>query len=169
VIQSEIVAKQDQEYPYKAPSKSGAKMHSGFNAAYTSVRSDIHSYLNGRLNDASSVIVTGHSLGGAIATLCAVDIQYNFGDRLNQIELYTFGALKTGNRGFRDSFNTRVPNSYRFVNGLDIVPALPRPWQRYTHTDQEYRLGSRLSWRFLSKRFTDHDIKNYIQALQALQ
>ena len=96
-------------------------------------------------------------------------IQYNFGDRLKQIELYTFGAPKTGNRGFRSSFNTRVPNSYRFVNGLDIVPALPRPWQRYTHIDQEYRLGSRLSWRFLSKRFTDHDIKNYIQALQALQ
>lgn len=169
VIQPEILAKQNQNYPYEAPSKSGAKMHSGFTAAYQSVRSDIHGYLSGRLSDDATVIVTGHSLGGAIATLCAVDIQYNFGDRLQPIELYTFGAPKIGNAGFRTSFNERVANSYRFVNGLDIVPALPRPWQGYNHIDREYRLGQRFSWRFFSKRFTDHNIDQYITALKALQ
>lgn len=164
-IQAQIVQDQEQVYPYEDESRSGAKMHQGFTSAYLSVREQIHSYL--RSHAASSLTVTGHSLGGALATLCAVDIQYNFSN-LVTIDVYTFGSPRVGNNGFRDSFNRRVPKSYRFVYGMDIVPAIPRPWQGYRHVDTEFRLGSRFSLNFLSQRFRDHQISNYITALEKL-
>jgi triacylglycerol lipase len=124
VLQEKVVGEREQVYPYEEESRSGAKMHRGFASAYMSVRKQIHNYLN---RAASNVTVTGHSLGGALATLCAVDIQYNFSNKV-AVDIYTFGAPRVGNNGFRESFNRRVPNSYRFVYGMDIVPALPRPW-----------------------------------------
>lgn len=164
VIQEQIVADREQIYPYAEGSQSKATMHRGFATAYLSVRDDIHKYLSNR--DIASVTVTGHSLGGALATLCAVDIQYNFSEKLNSIDVYTFGAPRVGNSGFQESFNRRVPNSYRFVYGMDIVPALPRVWQGYRHVDAEHRMGPRFSWNFLSQRFKDHEIDQYISALK---
>lgn len=165
VLQEKVVGDREQVYPYEEESSSGAKMHRGFASAYMSVREQIHNYLKN--NAASSLTVTGHSLGGALATLCAVDIQYNFSNQV-AVDIYTFGAPRVGNNGFRESFNRRVPHSYRFVYGMDIVPALPRPWQGYRHVDTEHRLGSRFSLNFFSQRFKDHKIENYINALKEL-
>lgn len=165
VIQSQIVQDREQIYPYAGESRSGAQMHRGFAAAYLSVREQIHNYLKNHA--AKSVMVTGHSLGGALATLCAVDVQYNFSNKFT-INVYTFGAPRVGNDGFRESFNRRVPNSYRFIYGMDTVPALPRPWQGYRHVDAEYRLGPRFNLKFFSQRFEDHKIANYITALKEL-
>ncbi len=169
VIQDEIVDEDKQElvYPYADESSSNAKMHKGFIRAYFSVRDRVHEYL--RNHQVEKVTVAGHSLGGALAILCAVDIQYNFGNRISQIEVYTYGAPKVGNDGFCDSFNRRVPNSYRFVNGMDIVPALPRWWQgSYRHVDKEVRIGRRFSFNFFSARFKDHAIADYLQELTKL-
>jgi predicted lipase len=162
VIKGEIVENREQIYPYQGESRSGAKMHQGFSGAYLSVREQIHNYL--RSHSVARVIVTGHSLGGALATLCAVDLQYNFSQVA--IEIYTFGAPRVGNDGFSDSFNRRVPNSYRIINGMDIVPALPRPWQGYRHVDQEHRVGRRFSLNFLSQRFKDHALDGYLSSLK---
>ncbi|CAA9587170.1 hypothetical protein AVDCRST_MAG81-4429 [uncultured Synechococcales cyanobacterium] len=164
VIQERVVQTREQIYPYTGESRSGAQMHQGFATAYLSVREKIHDYLKNHA--ASSVTITGHSLGGALATLCAVDVQYNFPNVA--ISIYTFGAPRVGNAGFRDSFNRRVPSTYRFVYGMDIVPALPRPWQGHQHVDTAYRLGPRFSLNFLSRRFQDHKIANYITALKEL-
>lgn len=167
VIEAAIVneGKLEQIYPYQGESRSNAKMHCGFTRAYFSVRNDIHTYIANR--DVTKITTTGHSLGGALASLCAVDLQYNFTDKVQAIEVYTYGSPRVGNEGFRASFNRRVPNSYRFVHGVDIVPALPRWWQgQYRHVDRAYRIGNRLRWNFLSARFKDHAISNYIEALK---
>lgn len=165
VVRKQIVQNREQVYPYAGESRSNAKMHQGFTAAYLSVRNQIHDYL--RTHPVSNVTLTGHSLGGALATLCAVDVQYNFLSQV-AIEVYTFGSPRVGNDGFRESFNRRVPDSYRFVYGMDMVAALPRPWQGYRHVDAEHRLGPRLSINFLSRRVKDHEIQNYIAALKEL-
>jgi triacylglycerol lipase len=166
VIENQIVQEQEQVYPYTGESSSGAQMHQGFATAYLSVREKIHQYLRNR--PAASVTVTGHSLGGALATLCAVDIQYNFSPQVQRIDLYSFGSPRVGNNGFRESFNRRVPSSYRLVYGMDMVPALPRPWQGYRHVDTEYRFGPRLSFNIVSQRLKDHAIANYVAALKDL-
>jgi predicted lipase len=163
VVRELIVEPQEKTYPYAGPSSSGALMHRGFVAAYFAVRDQIHDYI--RNNAVSSVVATGHSLGGALANLCAVDIQYNFSDKVT-VEAYTYGAPKVGNDGFRNSYNERVPNSYRIVHGMDIVPELPRWWQGYRSVDKELRIGQRFSLNFISQRVKDHAIDRYIAVLK---
>jgi triacylglycerol lipase len=165
VIRGLIVAQQQKTYPYATPSTTGVLMHSGFVSAYFSVRDKIHDYVKN--HQLSSVVATGHSLGGALAVLCALDVQYNFSDKV-AVEAYTYGAPKVGNDAFRDSFNKRVPNSYRVVHGMDIVPEVPRWWQGYRQVDAEYRIGQRFSINFISQRFKDHAIARYIEVLKQL-
>lgn len=165
VVNELIVESQEKVYPYAGSSSSGALMHRGFVSAYFAVRDQIHNYIKDHI--VSSVIATGHSLGGALATLCAVDMQYNFADKVT-IEAYTYGAPKVGNDGFRDSYNRRVPNSYRVIHGMDIVPELPRWWQGYRAVDRELRIGQRFSLNFISRRFKDHAIDRYIAELKQL-
>ncbi|MEZ4711887.1 MAG: lipase family protein [Caldilineaceae bacterium] len=147
-----------------APGAPRAKMHQGFVNAYMSVQDYIHRYL--RNNEVTNLTITGHSLGGALATLCAIDLQLTYAGQY-AMDIYTFGAPKVGNPEFRDLFTQHIPRSYRFHNALDIVPDLPRPWQGYRHVNTEYRLGSRLSWQFFSRRVSDHYMKSYIAALRA--
>lgn len=165
VVQGLIVKTQEKTYPYAGSSRSGALMHQGFVTAYFAVRDPIHDYI--KTNSITNVVVTGHSLGGALATLCAVDIQYNFSNTVT-IEAYTYGAPNVGNDGFRDSYNQRVPNSYRIVHGMDLVPELPRWWQGYRAVDKEIRIGQRFSLNFVSQRFKDHAIDRYIAVLSQL-
>lgn len=165
VVRELIVEPKEKTYPYGEPSSSGALMHRGFVNAYFAVRDQVHDYIES--SDVKSVVTTGHSLGGALATLCAVDVQYNFSDKVT-VEAYTYGAPKVGNDGFRDSYNRRVPNSYRIVHGMDIVPALPRWWQGYRAVDLEARIGQRFSLNFVTQRFKDHAIEQYIAVLGEL-
>lgn len=44
------------------------------------------------------VMHAGHSLGGALATLAAYDIQTAFG--FKDLQVYTYGAPRTGNHAF---------------------------------------------------------------------
>ena len=62
-----------------------------------------------------TVWLTGHSLGGALATMAAY--------RLPRIAgIYTFGAPRVGNAGFAQALNGPL---WRFCNELDIVPTIP--------------------------------------------
>ncbi|MFX0116099.1 MAG: lipase family protein [Candidatus Hodarchaeota archaeon] len=121
------------------------RVHSGFLKAYRSVRSTMHEkvleYVSGRPNDAK-VFVTGHSLGGALATLCALDLQEMFIKKnLDEIPItiYTFGSPRVGTKRFANYFNTKIPDSWRITNNEDIIPTVPprlgflRQWLSYCH------------------------------------
>ena len=90
-------------------------VHSGFNAAYLSVQDQIHSALAGC--EHLPLYVTGHSLGGALATLAT---WYLAGDKL--AACYTFGAPRVGDGQLLNRFRTPI---YRIVNGADPVPFVP--------------------------------------------
>lgn len=65
------------------------------------------------------VFVTGHSLGGALATLAALHI----GHLKNcQPIVYTFASPRVGNSGFARYFEKMVGNSFRIANTEDMVP-----------------------------------------------
>ena len=90
------------------------------------------------------IIVGGHSLGGALATLCAIDLQYNHPE-LN-IQCVTLGSPRVGNWWFYKSYNKRVPNTVRIVHGNDIVARLPPAWLFYKHVGKRLHQGNK--WKF---------------------
>jgi predicted lipase len=67
-----------QVYP-TATANSEVKFHRGFMSAYFAVRKSLLEAC-GQF-EGQHVIVTGHSLGGALATIAALDIQYNLGSK----------------------------------------------------------------------------------------
>lgn len=159
-----VLKEKELDYPEAyGKSNTGVKLHRGFIKAYLAIRSDIHTIVQG--SSATRWIITGHSLGGALAKLCAVDLQYNFSDQTST-EVYTFGAPRIGNQAFAASYNRRVPKTYRFVNGNDIVCALPRRWQRYRHVNQRIRFQVPLSWDYIVGSLQDHRIDRYITKLK---
>jgi len=124
-------------YPYNNKD-SKIKVHKGFINAYKSTREIIHQAIN-RINP-KSITVCGHSLGGALATLCAVDIQYNFPDKV--LFCYTSGQPKVGNKDFMESFNRRVPNMTRTYMRKDIVPMCPPNWLEKLSGGKYYHVGT---------------------------
>lgn len=139
--------------PYGNPD-SPVRIHAGFLAAYKSVREEILLAAASELE----IQVTGHSLGGALATICALDIKYNFYAKsvapLARVSCVTFGSPKVGNRAFVESFNKYHPISRRYTNKLDVVTALPLAFW-WSHVLRRFKLNN-----------YRHGIDNYIEALK---
>jgi pimeloyl-ACP methyl ester carboxylesterase len=102
-------------------------------------------------------VLCGHSLGGAVATIIAAELQ----DHLPNLELVTFGSPRPGGRRFRDRL--RVPHT-RYVHADDVVPRIPSPLMGFRHTTEPTWLG-RFDWRLLLNGVIDHDMDTYLHLL----
>jgi len=103
----------------------GGKVHRGFKEALEGVWPDLLPYIRELQNKGCKIWITGHSLGGALATLFAS--QYNSAQGV-----YTFGSPRVGNDVFKEHFEVKI---YRFVNNADIVPWVPPPG-KYVHVGE---------------------------------
>ena len=143
--------------PYKDTGTSDRiKVHTGFYRSYLRVREIIHEHIK----EDKEILVYGHSLGGALATLAALDIQYNFPDK--GVACVTSGSPRVGNRFFRNSYNRRVPNTLRFVFGADIVTKVPPRLFFYEHIGTLISINFRRGW-----SIRDHLMNRYIPAIIA--
>ena len=71
-----------------------------------------------------TIWITGHSLGGALAELCAA--QALFVSNIPVQGVYTFGQPRVGDKSFADAVNNKLGSGiFRFVNDRDIVPRVP--------------------------------------------
>lgn len=106
---------------YDLVNNSGAA-HRGFTSLYKSCRMNIRQLL-GEVPSNKPLFITGHSLGGALATLAALDLAVNsvFGSPI----VYTFASPRVGNQKFAEAYNKAVPLSFRIANSEDIVVHLP--------------------------------------------
>lgn len=73
----------------------------------------------------TSLTLCGHSLGGALVTLCALDVAAN--TPFKHPMVYSYASPRTGDSSFADTYNQVVPDTFRFANRLDIVPKVPLP------------------------------------------
>lgn len=89
-------------------------------------------------NPVTSLTICGYSLGGALATLLALDVAAN--TAFTDPTVYTYASPRTGDSLFAATYDQVVKNSYRVANRLDIVPALPPPL-RYEHVLTPYELN----------------------------
>lgn len=76
--------------------------------------------------------ICGHSLGGALATLLALDAAAHA--RFADLRLYTYASPRVGAPNFVSTFDQLVPNSIRIANRMDLVPKLPLP-PFYAHVE----------------------------------
>ncbi len=157
----------------------------------------VHSGFNGEVNDLwpkleiilrenqRPIWFTGHSLGGAMANVCAVRCH------LAPIPsdpkaIFTYGAPRVGDRIYASFLKIK---HYRWVNNNDIVPRVPPIWLGYHHMGQEIylnrhgRLSRVRSWLRVHDRFrglfaslrrgkidyfSDHTMVEYISHIRAL-
>lgn len=84
----------------------------------------------------STVTVTGHSLGAALATLLALDLAVHAQFALS---VYTLASPRVGDLSFHNLYNHVVESTYRVANRLDIVPKTPPPLF-YFHVGDETEL-----------------------------
>ena len=97
--------------------------------------------------------MTGHSLGGALATLCAMDVSVHTLPRVRayyrrkeavektsrgistslKMVMYTFGQPRVGDIVFRSVYDTLCPESFRVVVEGDVVTSVPKNSAGYRH------------------------------------
>ncbi|CAH1422934.1 unnamed protein product [Lactuca virosa] len=98
-------------------------------SAYLAVRSKLKSLLNEHKN--AKFMVTGHSLGGALAILFPIVLVFHEEDEVLQrmIGVHTFGQPRVGNRELGRYMESKLqqpnPRYFRVVYCNDIVPRLP--------------------------------------------
>jgi hypothetical protein len=97
-----------------APWSKGGNVHSGFATAFEGVRADVERWIDQHGGN-SRLIVTGHSLGAALATLAM--------SRWRARRLVTFGCPRVGDKAFVATLDLKA--CVRYVDCCDIVCTVP--------------------------------------------
>jgi len=115
---------------------SNALVHQGFYEVYRAHLQDITgavSKLQAQYPD-YGLWLTGHSLGGAVATIMASDFVFN--QKISALNLITFGSPRVGNPAFAKAFDAVISHQ-RFVHWKDSFPHLPAEVYGYEQTSTE--------------------------------
>lgn len=105
--------------------------HRGFHGGFKAAQAFVQRYLDAFYHPDHSIMVCGHSLGGAIALLLAEWLRRE--PKQPQVQLYTFGAPRAGDRTFVQGAQELI--HHRLVNHNDLIPGVPTPW-----LDAEWKL-----------------------------
>jgi hypothetical protein len=101
------------------------EVHQGFFEGFTGLRPSIQDWLDQHPGYAAlRYWISGHSLGGALATLCTAWLGTAMGVRAYRT--ITFGQPRVGSQQFATAFNAvHQDRFHRLVNGTDTVANLP--------------------------------------------
>ena len=119
-------------------------VHKGFSEALDIVWTDAKQLLDGYRQEhpESQIYFTGHSLGGALATLAIWRFQKDQTDR--NVSLYTIGCPRVGNQRFCDELILRATRGiFRYMDGNDLVTHVPPAELIYAHPGNGLPIGAR--------------------------
>ena len=129
------------QVPY--PEINGGYVHKGF---YNAWNVTLKPYLMPNIEDlmlkykGKSILVTGHSMGAAVAQIAALDI-YKYAESIHnngKVGLYTFGSPRWANSIMADYFKQSVAYHWRLVNRHDPIALHPYTFEglksSYAHT-----------------------------------
>jgi predicted lipase len=148
-------------------------IHSGFYDSWEEVQEYLSEILHVRRLQGKKTYITGHSLGGALAMLCAIDFVYR-----NCIQrVVTFGSPRVGNMTWKKAYNKVCGNfkTIRYVNDQDIVTKIPT--FLYWHVGSSVYFNDRGDivkerpdsfWRIISNKIEgafDHRLNDYYKSL----
>jgi len=89
------------------------------------------------------ILITGHSLGGALATLAAYDLTVELQELGLQVQCITFGAPRVGNSIFVADYNRHVPNTWHVINDQDTVSVAGKFVRMYRRTGHRVIVNER--------------------------
>ena len=131
-------------------------VHKGFIRSFEDMLPEVIGDLQ-RVAPTKRIIYTGHSMGGALATLLSIAHKPH--------ELCTFGAPKVSDKNLREHLEGIEFN--RIVTSHDWIPSLPPsiPYiLPYNHVGTKYVFPVEWSWRDIIK---PHLLVTYLQAILA--
>jgi hypothetical protein len=120
-----------------------ANVHEGFLNAYNAHSQDLVASVLGLIEEHPDyeVVVTGHSFGGAMGAICAMDLAYNH--NIDGVYVITFGSPRVGDAAFSSAFNDAFyGRSWRMTHSHDIVPHLPLKSMVFKHVPTEVWFSS---------------------------
>ncbi|KAJ1925713.1 hypothetical protein IWQ60_004389 [Tieghemiomyces parasiticus] len=103
------------------------KVHHGFHMSYHDVADQLYQTTMEKLqrHPNYTLAITGHSLGGALASLAAVDFAMRRPALVERMKVVTFGKPRVGNKSYVRHYNSLQIETARVVNKYDVVPHLP--------------------------------------------
>lgn len=125
--------------PYPPCAATNCKVHKGFYEIYKALSTNIIPQVAAALqrHPTAPLFVTGHSLGGALATLTALELTPRVGGR--PVYAYNFGEPRVGCPAFAQHALKVLPEKtqYRIVHKADPVPKVPFREFGYLHVPRE--------------------------------
>lgn len=114
------------------------KVHGGFWKLYSDICKELYDVINKYVCKDTQIIITGLSLGGALSTICMLDLFQKDKDIIH----YSFASPRVFNIIGVEYYDSLMMNSYRIVNNSDIIPMTPLPimsdiisYEYYQHVD----------------------------------
>ncbi len=146
-------------------------VHRGFYEIYARLREPLLRQIagltvdeNGGVAPVERVVIAGHSLGGALATLAALDVARCSAAPDAGIVLYTFGCPRVGDARLAIALDRYGVDAFRFVNSEDSVPDLPPSTLSGSDDDRQLYQHIGRTAVFTAQRGTvpaNHDISLY--------
>ena len=170
-------------------------VHTGFLNYFNELKTQIEAELKASAKNFHTIQVTGHSLGGAIATIAAgylgravnkpsqEVVKFKPIDKTKKrIVCHTIGSPRVGNQHFVNWFHTQVDESMRIANDDDPITLFPISCL-YTHVSEAICVtdkcikevhDTKWYWRLFSFPFyksspKDHSCNMYIHRLMQSQ
>lgn len=128
-------------FPVTYPGCTGCMVHVGFYTAWQSIKPQSMAALDAALaaNPGYSIVIVGHSLGGALSNLAWTDL-VSSGKYPSITKGWSYGEPRVGNQPYADyvdslshSTDLIVGNFYRVTHYNDGVPQLPAMAQGFEH------------------------------------
>lgn len=98
----------------------GGAVHYGFLTIYRGIQLQVMEKLPAGVKD---VVLSGHSMGAAVATLLALAIGSQ--RPRARVTLVTFACPRVGDQAFCDAVDLKVPRHVTLRNDADVIPTLP--------------------------------------------
>ena len=138
-IHCAIIYKDSDQITYTTGNANGS-VHEGFYSSWQELEDGglntmIESIFNGY--PGADILITGHSLGAALAHIAALEMKensvYNVLD-IGSVNAITFGSPRWCDEDIATYYGEVIDSNWRIVNEHDVVPTIPYMAMGYHHT-----------------------------------
>jgi hypothetical protein len=109
--------------------KPGVRVHEGFYKQFKAIEPQLSQFLAQRNGQFDRILFTGHSLGGALASIAAAHYTHQL--PTTKVAVHTFGCPRVGNKAFCRFYSELVSEHWRVINKDDPAALYPMGWHYY--------------------------------------